>query len=256
MRQFQSSLWALCFAVVSSQAFAQQATPQPPKPGLQPAPQTQQQGVDPLAGTTQPGYPVDPAQPATPATPAQPAPVTPGQQPAPVTPGQQPAPVVGGQPAPVVGVQPAPVVGGQPAPVVGVQPAPVLLLPAAPEMRRIYNLMMATRRFANGVGHTVAASQLAICLPGLTPEQKVQTLMATMSALARSNIPVINEAFAFGIYDDAQVSVIASLLACKAGARTPVQMVQSLGAAYRELLINYNLLDSLYQVEVAVRLMP
>lgn len=266
--------WRSFLVLVSLVSFSNVGCSQQPA-AANPAPQSnagpQVSGSDPLASPSQPGYPAgDQGQP--PAPQAQPAPqVAPqgGQQPV-VQPVQQPAPVgqqpvvqpvpVGQQP----GVQPAPIgqqpvvqpvpQAGQPLPAVQPVPAP-LLLPTAGEMPRIYNLMLATRRFENFVGHTVAASQLAVCLPGLTPEQKTERFMAMLSAMARSRLDVVREAYAVGIFDNPQVTMIAAVLSCKAGTRTAPLMVQALEASYIQVLRDFRLANELYQVEVAARLM-
>ncbi len=68
-------------------------------------------------------------------------------------------------------------------------------------------------------------------------------------------VRVVNQAFRENICDNAQVTIIAAVLACKQAGRTPVMMVQSLSAAYQEVLNRYRLINELYQVEVAARLL-
>ena len=92
------------------------------------------------------------------------------------------------------------------------------------------------RGFNDGQGHTVAASQLAACLPGLTPEQKVEEMMTIIYALSTSRHEVIHQRIVAGIANDSAITSLATHLACKKGNRTAAQMVSKLEIAYSEFL--------------------
>src|SRR5688572_24003261 len=99
-------------------------------------------------------------------------------------------------------------------------PVPPLFIDhAAKEFTPIYQRMRQIG-FGNNVGHTIAASMIASCLPPDKPETKVELLETAVLELSRSPYPVIAESFIRGIECDARVTILAATLACKKGTRS------------------------------------
>lgn len=122
-------------------------------------------------------------------------------------------------------------------------PAPVLavveataLYDNAVELPNIQN-QLEKRGLTNGGGHTMGASLLVNCLPGLTAEEKADVLFELYEIIHARRIPAIGLAIRQLGWPTVspQITLLAATLACKRGDRSSLDTVVALEKAFTEI---------------------